>query len=559
MKVYVIIIFILAALLFLSSSRESFDCAQGACSKWCAAGVKCCGFECNNDVCGCDPSSTTKEQCDSKYGTGHWCGSESPTPDSKECVAENTKKSTKNVDNTYTCICKPDWSGPRCGVKKIPAPRPAPRPDFPCCNKGTGKGCRKSDKVCESLEKPGYFSIRFDLNGFKPIPGIIYIRVQKPIDPNNPLAGTNFYKFPLGVDTPTLVTSTTIGNGTDLVPAEFSRVVAPNETLYFPPDLFISGRMYVSIGKPVNTLEPSVILSSNEPMFSTVEFTVDDRELLWINISGVDEVSMPSLKLANNRTGAWSGYENAFRCNDSQSASCDPAGKGCCSLYDCMYRKMKAVAGTGFESTWKNLFVSGRAIMAPKQVSEMNGYFLDYAKRTWLPAIQRGGGFWARFDGPIKFVTVSADLKNYVIDGVSIPTRMDTADDITSYWSGGKQRWAGVDDPTVKVLSTLLMSGISPEWICNHTSRDNPWSKTLATSPAAKAQMYRSRGTALGLADMPMWNLYEQLMHDCGFCAYAYDYDDFLGRDGTAQVCVGSKCGASKPACLSLAIQTDLY
>ena len=71
-----VLVLLLAAVLFSTtvSTSEKFNEActvnraggnrsggAGICSQ-CAPGVKCCGFDCNNGICGCDGSAKSKKE-----------------------------------------------------------------------------------------------------------------------------------------------------------------------------------------------------------------------------------------------------------------------------------------------------------------------------------------------------------------------------------------------------------------------------------------------------------------------------------------------------------------
>ena len=221
---------------------SSASCENGRCTQ-CAENVKCCGFSCNNGICGCDASASTQEECNSKHNGNFWCG------DEKKPVPDPT---------------------PRPGPKPDPTPRPGPKPGTTCCTKGTGPGCDDRDKGCRGGGHQGYFSITFDLTGFEPMPGHVYIRIQRKSS-----SGTDFLTFPAGSNRAVL-TSTSMSAGTSIVPSEYSRVVEPGDTLFFPTTNFISGRLYVSLFHPVNWLIPSIDgAGDTEPLFSTMEFTID--------------------------------------------------------------------------------------------------------------------------------------------------------------------------------------------------------------------------------------------------------------------------------------------
>ena len=560
-----VLVLLLAAVLFCTtvSTPEKFNEActvkraggTGICSQ-CAPDVKCCGFDCNNGICGCDGGAKSKKECNDKHNGNFWCGESKPVPKpdptrpsckDSNCNFTNTISQSRNSDGTYKCTCLPGFSGPCCGSGK-PNPTPVTRPQA-CCTTGTGSACNPGDRGCRAENKPGYFNMTFDLTGFEPRPGHVYIRIQR----KSP-SGTDFLTFPAGSDT-AQVTSTSLSAGTSIVPHEYSRVVEPGDTLYFPTDDFISGRMYVSLFDPVNWLIPSIKgAGDTEPLFSTMEFTIDNG-VLWVNISAVDVITMPALKLVNNKSGAWSGYENAFACTASYSPGCNPKGDSCCSLYDCAWSTMKSgCPSAGFDASWAKLFVARGAsnkigIISPKHSDEMKDYFKNYLKNTWLPSIRDNGGFYADIDYVSKKIEVSTDLVSFVVEGGEvIPTNKDSPE---GYWSGGQRFWPSGSPSVLKVVSALLMSGVPIEWVCANTSAQKPFGKPMALTPEFKSQMYLNTGVVNDVHGMPMFNLYAKALHECGYCAYAYDYDDELGQDGTDRIDVLSG------ACLSLHIQTD--
>ena len=512
---------VVSLVVYLSSKSEGFVpervreapsvCENGGC-KQCAPNVKCCGFACNNDICGCDASATTQEECNTKHNGNFWCGGKKPKP-------------------------------------RPPKPPPKPVSNNQCCTKGTGSACNLDEKGCKATNKQGYFSITFNLNGFEPRPGHVYIRIQR-----KSASGTDFLIFPGGTDTAVLK-STALSEGTSIVPAEYSRVVEPGDTLYFPTTNFISGRLYVSLFDEVNWLIPNIKgMGDTEPLYTAMEFTIDNS-VLWVNISAVDIITMPVLKLVNNQTSAWSGYENAFACTAAYTDGCDPKSNQCCSLYDCVRTRMKDDCPlAGYDSTWGTLFQSRGeaakiAIISPKHSPNMKYYFKDYLNDTWLPAIRDNGGFYADIDYNIKKIEVSADLVSFVVQGGEVvPTNKD---DPEGYWSGGQRFWQGSSPSVLKVVSALLMSGAPIEWVCKNTNSSKAFSKPMALTTEFKSQMHLNRGVVNGVQDMPMYNVYRKALHDCGYCAYAYDYDDELGQDGTERINV------TNGACLSLHIQTD--
>lgn len=521
------------------------DVLAEGCPAMCGPGVSCCGFDGKGG--GCDPSVKNKIDCNTKYPSkDFWCPKKARPP----CPTDG-----KNL----------------------------------CCKTGTEEVCNPQDKVCRNEPPQGYFSITLNLKGFDGIEDDVYLRIQRPRNPDDTSLGTEFIRFKRvgNVLTGYLFLDSSIGKiGDAKVPSEYSQKVKKGDVLHLPirysrsydvgNNFFNSGRMYVSLYHPIDQLNPppnppAGLGEKAEPHWTTVEFTIDKLGILWANISAVDDVTMPTLKLIDNRSGAWSGYPNAFHCSKEDLTICNPNLKDkCCSLWKCVERIAKDACSVstvgGYEATWKNIFVyrevlhkqgishvEAALIESPKFVEALQNYFVQYFKNKWLPAIKKEGGFWADILGSVKITATDQGLQygSHLIQPI-------TDDQITSLWSGGMQKWPGGTSPIfVMVISAMLNSGVPPEWLCANTSQSTPVNQKFTRSCAFKAVRFSARGQVkVGgtvFSNMPMWNVYEQAMHKCGYCAYAYDYDDYLGRDGTANFPLWE----GKPVCLTLSMVTD--
>ncbi len=97
--------------------------------------------------------------------------------------------------------------------------------------------CNPQDKVCTNEPPQGYFSITLNLRGFDGIEDDVYLRIQRPRNPDDTSLGTEFIRFKRvgNVLTGYLFLDSSIGKiGDANVPSEYSQKVKKGDVLHLP-------------------------------------------------------------------------------------------------------------------------------------------------------------------------------------------------------------------------------------------------------------------------------------------------------------------------------------
>lgn len=310
-------------------------------------------------------------------------------------------------------------------------------------------------------------------------------------------------------------------------------------TLYIPPGA--SGRIYFSVGKPIQWAAPSRQNGSdpdNSIQYSMMEYTNNGvGKNVNLDESAVDGFSGPSISTQ--------AYKN-------QQAIGTPMGTT--TLPNSFIQNMKDYIDTHVtdptaKAAWEQLFSSSGGvnyINAPKMRLDVFGpYFHPYINKVLVPYMQ---------NHPIYFdinqtkllIKASSDGNNleycdYYSGKVlgTVPVSSITSNSWLSGAPAGVPGLSGTQDAVaMQGLSALLMSGLDLGTLS--TSSTNPLSNTSFVEDEKEGKFFQASYNG-----MPMFNVYERAMHAEGYNAYAYDYDDLFNVSQDVDIPLSEKPGFS--------------
>lgn len=368
----------------------------------------------------------------------------------------------------------------------------------------------------------------------------VYIRIQG----TNPLTQSLCYLTfnPDGTTSYFDISNQTPGDadGSDYcVPLSALPLVNGNRMLQMLP--LESGRLFVSVGKKIVWHEPSLTNSSDpdcQTIYSMIEFTSRNNPNptpgnpngIWFDFSAVDDVSLP-LQLTTHTSDGQPDQVRGY--SGSASAFMNKAVQ--------LLQQYDTTSG----HIWSGLVQkdgSGEVlrILAAKQAlaplgSFPNNYFEDYLQNTFLPYFETNtlSMDGTALDGSIETYVgqvVSVGGQSFFqfkgeADGnvVMVPAYPDRA---KAWFSGGlaadefipisPQGATEAYKDLVRDLSAFVNAGVLPS-VAQGQNITKDWMESH------RSDFYQA----------PVYNVYDRALHEAGLDAYAYDYDDRLGQDGT--------------------------
>ena len=311
-------------------------------------------------------------------------------------------------------------------------------------------------------------------------------------------------------------------------------------TIYLPLN-FPSGRIYFSVKKSLKWADPDINNVSDpdrSTQFTMMEFTSTNSSIC-LDDSAVDGFSGPSISTQPYIKGKPVGVpfgtlENPTRFINNvksyiNSHVTDPAA---CQVWMSMFTNIGGV----------------QRIAAPKSPNLINifgPYFEDYKSDVLIHYIKKNPLY---FDiNKDKFlIKVSPDGKNFEYynnwGGTSKAT-LPISEITWLSWLSGKPDGVTNNPRVMQGLSALLMSGMELKSLGATGPTDD---KCLSNTTFVKYEkegkffkaMYKGKPN---VKNGPMYDVYEHAMHAEGWNAYAYDYDDLFGQDGTVTLQVDAE------------------
>jgi len=306
-----------------------------------------------------------------------------------------------------------------------------------------------------------------------------------------------------------------------------------------------SGRILISVDKPTIWQDPDMNNASDPDTninWSMVELTTRDNPNptpanpngIWSDYSGVDFVGMP-MQL---QTHTNDGKPDQIHGYDGNRQALINKALELLKQYDTtpgqVWNHLCQYDGAG------NVLriLAAKHMLAPLG-NFPNNYFQDYLEKTFLPYFASnnlqvdasgangnpvetytGNAYQDSSDGKWYFKFVGQTDGNVVI----VPAETDNA---SAWLTGASGPWPDTKNPVpntnafkdlIRDLSAIANAGIKPEAMQGQLI-DKQW----MIDARNKGEYYQA----------PVYNVYDRAMHEAGLNAYAYDYDDRLGQDGT--------------------------
>ncbi|MBS3904641.1 MAG: hypothetical protein KGZ39_04890 [Simkania sp.] len=357
----------------------------------------------------------------------------------------------------------------------------------------------------------------------------VYIRIQG-IDP---VTGTFCY---LAFDANGVATYQDATSSTD--PAQYCCALSSlppygNGRLVYALAL-ISGNILISIDKKLQWQMPDPNNASdpdNTTLWSMVEMTATKDAGIWADYSNVDSVSLP-LKLqlhtsnGSNQIRGYNGSRREFIENVSTFLK----------QYDTTPNQIWSTLAQTDPSGNILRFMSAKHMMPPAGTTFPADYFTNYLSTIFLPYFEQQ---------PLLLEASQADVSKGIETYSGTLTKDQATGTLTFVFKG--QTDGNIVTLPVTTTSRPWLTGAIGDWQPTPPQQSTQAYADLIRDlsgivnagilpQATQGQLINKSWMINHFGDYyqaPVYNIYDRALHEAGANSYCYDYDDFLGQDGT--------------------------